>query len=147
MKRSISLKLLTLLAPALASAAPCFQQGSYNGRGFWFGADGKGSSYIVRSEMNDSQSARSIYDMSEGNQVTLEVAVKGDDIFIDGNTESSGKAQCQNAATNLTLKIKAENKEVELKEEWLFVGNYLIRQGTKISGGQKINYQELLIKR
>lgn len=135
--------LIVLMATGFsaAAAAPCFNAGTYVGKGFGEDKAGKVSGYDVTAVISDSNQAANSYKWESGS-ASFSMTAKNGDLLIDGK-EIGGTIQCGNAALNLAFTTEGAS----IKEEWVFVGRYLLRQGTKTLPSGTITYQELLFKR
>jgi hypothetical protein len=155
MRHLLAISAASLAFVANASASPCFQQGEYQGMGYWKDKAGKKGSYEVETKIPRSDQSSSLYNWEPDSQVKLDIAVKGGEIFVNGSPKSSGTATCGLAETRLSM-TSSNGRTVagadpaatlQLNEGWLFVGNYLLRHGTKQVGDEVIYYQELLIRK
>jgi hypothetical protein len=141
MKSLVSL--LVLAWGASASAAPCFHVGEYSGAGI--GKDAAGNHYVyeVSTTMRDNSRGISNYKWENGGTARFAFEAQGDRFVFGGDTGPLvGTIACGMGEN----RIRVTGKGFDFAEEWVFVGNYLLRRGMKTQNGVTVKYQELLVR-
>lgn len=123
-----------------AGAMPCFHAGKYKGGGYGAVSPGPGATYSVETEIMDATTGVSRYVWPGGGRAEFSFRAENGNLLIDG--QEAGTVECGLATQRLVMNID----DFVLREEWSFLGNYLIRKGSKIDHGREIEYQELLIR-
>jgi hypothetical protein len=134
--------LLAIFFSLAAGAAPCFYPGTYEGKGFGVDQQGNVFSYEVRTVVSSSTQVSSHYSWAEGQADFAFQASNG--ALLVGGQNIGATINCDWATESLHI---PNANGIELSEEWLLAGNYLLRHGTKVIGQKEIQYQELLLRK
>lgn len=141
MKIAIFGLLMTIGLTAYA-AEPCFHPGTYRGKGF----------YEINGKMEPYESVTVITSDSEGRvDYTWEGGSEGYDFRADAGVLYSqgvamGSIKCGRSVQVVHWDVTAKGQSFQIDEEWLFVGNYLLRNGVKTDANGKHEYQELMLR-
>ena len=146
MKLNSFITTVFFFASSSAFATPCFHQGLYKGMGIGADASGKSSVYSVNTAITADNQASSDYTWSPSGKANLTVVLKAGYAYVNGSINPSGPVVCDRAVTRISMLGVENGLQLQVNEEWAFLGNYLLRHGTKTTNGVKIDYQELLIR-
>jgi hypothetical protein len=140
MRKILLISILSLLTQ-LTHAAICFNQGNYAGAGMFKDSSGNIKTYEHNATIKSATLVESLFKWPE-QEVSLNYEIRGEKIYVNQNPVAAGSIDCRMGSTSLNL----TNSNMNLTEEWVFVGNYLLISGQKTVSGQTFKYTELLIK-